>query len=99
MTVATISAGFADGFYPGWMRGQGPVLIGGRRTRFLGCCMDQSFADVTGIPCSLGDKAILVGRDGDEQITTWEMEQFCGNTFEFLYGTLGNRVERIYKNL
>ena len=97
MTVATASVGFADGFYPGWMRKQGPVLVGGHKTRFLGCCMDQSFIDVTGIPCNIGDRVIMVGKDGDQQITTWEMEQFCENTFEFLYGTLGHRVERIYK--
>ena len=97
MKVATLSIGFADGFYLKWMRGGGPVLISGVKTRFLGCCMDQSFADVTGIPCSLGQKAILIGRDGDQRITTWDMEQFCGNTFEYLYGTIGSRVERIYK--
>ena len=97
MKIATLSVGFADGFYPGWMRKQGPVLVNGRRTRFLGCCMDQAFIDVKGIPCEIGDKVIMVGRDGDEQITTWEMEQFCENTFEFLYGTLGHRVARIYK--
>lgn len=96
MTVATLSVGFADGFYPRWMRSQGPVLISGQKTRFLGCCMDQSFVDVTGIPCQIGQKAVLIGRDGDEQITTWEMEQFCENTFEYLYGTIGPRVERIY---
>lgn len=97
MTVATVSVGFADGFYPVWMRKQGPVLVNSHRTRFLGCCMDQSFIDVTDIDCSIGDRVIMVGRDGDEQITIWEMEQFCENTFEFLYGTFGHRVERIYK--
>lgn len=97
MTVATLSIGFADGFFPKWMRGQGPVLISGHKTRFLGCCMDQSFVDVTNIPCEIGQKAILIGKDGDEQITTWEMEQFTENTFEYLYGTIGPRVERIYQ--
>lgn len=96
MDIATISIGFGDGFYPKWMRGQGPVLINGTRTHFLGCCMDQSFADVTGLDCKIGDKVILIGKSGDERITTWDMEQFCGNTFEFLYGTIGHRVERIY---
>ncbi len=96
MKVATLSIGFADGFYPKWMRGGGPVLVSGVKTRFLGCCMDQSFVDVTDIPCRLGQKAILIGRDGGERITTWDMEQFCENTFEYLYGTVGPRVERIY---
>ncbi|MDD6042549.1 MAG: alanine racemase [Eubacteriaceae bacterium] len=96
MDIATISVGFGDGFYPKWFRSQGPVLINGQRTHFLGCCMDQSFADVTGLECEIGDKVILIGSSGDERITTWDMEQFCGNTFEFLYGTIGTRVERIY---
>lgn len=96
MKVATLSIGFADGFFPKWMRGGGPVLVGGVKTKFLGCCMDQSFVDVTGIDCQIGDRAILIGRDGDQRITTWDMEQFCGNTFEYLYGTIGKRVERIY---
>ncbi len=96
MKVATLSIGFADGFYPKWMRGGGPVLVGGVKTKFLGCCMDQSFVDVTGIDCQIGDRALLIGRDGDERITTWDMEQFCENTFEYLYGTIGQRVKRIY---
>lgn len=97
MTVATLSIGFADGFYPKWMRGGGPLLINGHRAKFIGCCMDQSSCDVTGIPCEIGDKVILIGKSGDERITTWDMEQFCGNTFEYLYGTIGPRVERIYE--
>ena len=96
MKIAALSVGYADGFYPKWMRGQGPVLVSGHKTRFLGCCMDQSFIDVTGIPCEIGQKVIMIGRDGDQQITTWDMEQFCDNTFEYLYGTVGPRVERIY---
>lgn len=95
--VATASIGFADGFFPKWMRGQGPVLVNGRRARFLGCCMDQSFIDVTGIDCGIGDRVVLIGRSGSERITTREMEVFCDNTFEYLYGTIGPRVERIYE--
>lgn len=97
MKIATLSIGFADGFYPGWMRNQGPVIVSGQKTRFLGCCMDQSFVDVTGIPCELGQRVLLIGSEGESRITTWDMEQFCGNTFEYLYGTIGPRVERIYQ--
>jgi len=97
MKVATISLGFADGFYPMWMRGQAPVLVSSKRTRFLGCCMDQSFIDVTGIPCEIGQTVTLIGRDGEEQITTWEIEQFTGQTFEYLFGTIGPRVARVYE--
>lgn len=97
MTVATLTVGFADGFYPMWMKGQAPVLVSGKRTRFLGCCMDQSFIEVTDIPCEIGQSVTLIGKEGDEKITTWEIEQFTGNTFEYLFGTIGPRVARIYE--
>lgn len=97
MKVATLSIGFADGFCPEWMKGQGPVLVSGKRTRFIGCCMDQSFIDVTDIPCELGQSVTLIGQDGNERIRTWEIEQLTGNTFEYLFGTIGPRVARIYE--
>ena len=59
--------------------------------------MDQSFIDVTGIPCEIGQTVTLIGRDGEEQITTWEIEQFTGQTFEYLFGTIGPRVARVYE--
>jgi alanine racemase len=94
--IATLSIGFADGIYPPWARTGGPVLIGGKRAKLIGLCMDQTFADVTGIPCKIGDVATLIGKDGDERITTRDIEVHTGQTFEYLLGTLGSRVARVY---
>ncbi|WP_010255822.1 alanine racemase [Treponema primitia] len=96
MTIATLSIGFTDGIYPPWAKTQGPVLVSGKRTHFLGICMDQSFIDVTGIPCEIGQQVTLIGRDGDERIKTWDIERHTGQTFELLYGTIGSRVARVY---
>lgn len=97
MKVATISIGFADGFDIAWFKGNGPVIVGGVKTEFLGCCMDQAFIDVTGIPCEIGQSVTLIGKDGGEIITTWDIEQFTGHTFEYLFSTIGPRVARIYE--
>ena len=38
---------------PGAGRGNGPVLIRGRRVPMLACCMDQTIVDVTGLDCQV----------------------------------------------
>ena len=67
MRVATIPVGYGDG-YPRSLSNKGYVLIHGKRARILGrVCMDQFMADVTDIPeTAFMDRAVLVGRDGDE---------------------------------
>lgn len=63
MKIATVSAGYADG-YPRGASGKGEVLIRGKRARILGrVCMDQLMADVTDIPeAEKWDEVTLVGR-------------------------------------
>lgn len=90
--IATLSAGYADGF-PRALSGRGMVMIHGRRAPIVGTiCMDQMMVDVTGIPCVIGDEAILMG-DGipfdllAESLGTIHYELICG---------IGKRVPRIY---
>ena len=62
MTVATVSAGYGDG-YPRSQSGKGYVLIRGRRAAILGrVCMDQMIVDVSGIP---------EAREGDMEISRY----------------------------
>jgi len=96
MDIATISIGFADGIYPPYARLGGPVIVSGVRTKFVGICMDQAFVDVTGIDCKIGQAVTLIGREGSERITTRDVEVFTGQTFEYLFCSLGDRVARIY---
>lgn len=62
MRVATVAAGYADG-YPRLLSGKGEVLIGGKKARILGrVCMDQMIVDVTGIKdVKMGDEVVLFG--------------------------------------
>lgn len=95
--VATISAGYADG-YPRGLSGKGDVLIRGKRARILGrVCMDQFMVDVTEIPeAAEWDEVTLLGRDGNEEIT---MEELSWRSGVFLYELpclIGARVPRVY---
>ena len=98
MRVATIPVGYGDG-YPRSLSNKGDVLIHGKRARILGrVCMDQFMADVTDIPeTAFMDRVVLVGRDGDEEITVDELAALSGRfNYEFVC-CLGKRIPRIYK--
>ena len=90
--IATISAGYIDGFPR--LNGVGSVEVRGRRAPVAGLvCMDQMMADVTDIPGVLeGDEVILLGGD----IGVDEYAAVAGlNRNESLART-GRRVPRVY---
>jgi alanine racemase len=76
MRIATITAGYGDG-YPRHASGKGAcVLIHGQRCPILGrITMDQIMADVSHLdsPPAAGDVAVLLGSDGHSTITATEL--------------------------
>lgn len=95
--IATIPVGYADGYARG-LSNKGDVLIHGRRAPIRGrVCMDQFMVDVTDIPdVKCGDRVVLIGADGVEQIT---MEEVGGRSGRFNYEfvcDLGKRIPRVY---
>ena len=97
MRIATISAGYGDG-YPRNLSEKGDVLIHGKRAKILGrVCMDQFMADLTGIPeAKEGDLVTLVGRDGDQEITMEELAEVSGGFHYEIPCLIGKRVPRRY---
>ena len=97
MRVATIPAGYGDG-YPRGLSGRGDVLIRGKRAAILGrICMDQFMVDVTQIPeAAMGDEVTLIGRDGEEEITMEQLGELSGRFNYELACNLGKRVPRVY---
>jgi alanine racemase len=98
MRVATISAGYADG-YPRSLSNRGAaVLIGGRRCDVLGrVTMDLIVADVSHVPdVEPGAEVVLIGTQGSERILASELAQRAGTIpWEILTG-IGSRVRRVY---
>ena len=94
--VATLAAGYADGL-PRILSNKGQVLIGGRRAPILGrVTMDMTMVDVTDLPdCHVGDEAVLLGRQGAEDLTANEMADWAQtNAYEILC-RIGARVPRV----
>ncbi|MEK6776279.1 MAG: alanine racemase [bacterium] len=95
--IATLAVGYADG-YSRSLSNRAEVLVNGRRAPVVGrVTMDMVLTDVTDIPkANLGDQATLIGEDGEDRITAWDLARW-GNTiaYEVLCG-IGRRVPRIY---
>ena len=86
--VATLPVGYGDGYHRA-LSGKAFVLIGGRRCPVIGrVCMDQIMADVTDVPekdCFLGAPAVLLGRQGSEEISAQELAAWAGTiSYEML---------------
>ena len=95
--VATIPAGYADG-YRRSLSGKFYVLIRGRKAPILGrICMDQFMVDVTDIPgVQTGDPVVLMGRSGEEQITVEALSQAADSFCYEQICDISRRVTRVY---
>ncbi|MBR2189638.1 MAG: alanine racemase [Eubacterium sp.] len=95
--IATVSAGYADG-YPRALSSKGAVLIRGRRAPILGrVCMDQMMVDVTDIPdTEVEDVVTLIGRDGEECIPVEEVADPAGRFNYEMLCDISPRVTRKY---
>lgn len=94
--IATIAAGYADG-YRRVLGNTGQVLLNGRRVPVVGTVtMDLTMLDVTDVPCAIGDIATLIGRDGEELITAEDVGAACGLSPYEILTSLRARPPRVY---
>jgi alanine racemase len=98
MRVATLSAGYADG-YPWHLSNRGAaVLVRGQRCPLLGrVTMDLMMIDVSDVAdAQAGDEVVLMGRDGEEEIPCAELAQKAGTITWEITTRIGQRVRRVY---
>lgn len=98
MKVATLPLGYGDGYLRA-LSNKADILIRGKRCRVLGnVTMDMLMVDITEAgPVAVGDEAVAVGRQGDEEVTYAELAQKAGTIDYELCTLLMPRVPRIYK--
>ena len=101
--LATLPVGYADG-YSRALSNRGEVLVGGAKHRQVGLvCMDGSVFQLVSskkkqADLHIGDEAVLIGRQGDLEITVDKIAEKAGTiSYEILTG-IGKRVPRIYVN-
>ncbi len=97
--VATLPLGYADG-YRRLLSNSYEVLVRGQRAPVIGrVCMDMTMVDVTQIEgASVGDEVVLIGRQGDEEISTDDMARRLDTINYEVTCLVGKRVPRVYIN-
>ena len=93
-TIVTIPIGYGDGF-PRLLSNVGEVLIGGRRRPIAGrVTMDTIMADCSDDAVAVGDEVVLIGSQGDEEITATEIANKIGTINYEVVTQIGPRVPR-----
>jgi alanine racemase len=94
--IAVVPVGYADGY--AWrLTGRAEALVGGRRVPVAGSVtMDMTLVDVTDTVAELGDEVVLLGRQGDEEISARELADHAGTISWEILCHLGLRLPRRY---
>jgi alanine racemase len=94
--VATVPVGYADGFRRApltWRH----VLVRGEAAPVIGLVsMDQTTVDVTDIPgVRQGDEVVLIGRQGEVEISAWDVAGWLGTSAYEVVAEILPRVPRV----
>jgi alanine racemase len=98
MRVGTLSAGYGDGYMRSGSN-RAEVLVKGLRCSILGkITMDQMMVDLSSVPSAeIGDEAVLIGRQGEDEITAAELARWCGTIPWEVLTNITYRVPRLYR--
>lgn len=95
--IAVLPIGYWHGL-PRALSSVGEVLINGRRAKILGrVSMDLTVVDVTGIKCQVGSIATVIGKDGQDEITAFELAQKSGTSLYEIVTRLNPLMERVIR--
>ena len=95
--IGLLPLGYADG-YSRLFSNNADVLVKKRRVPVIGTiCMDLTMIDLTKVKdVREGDEVIIIGKQGKETITAWELSQKANTIPYEILTSLGSRSKRIY---
>ena len=98
MRVATLSAGYADGYPRHLSNRDASVLVRGKRCPLLGrVTMDLMVIDVSHVKdAALCDEVVLMGRQGVEEISAADLAQRANTITWEITTRIGQRVRRVF---
>jgi alanine racemase len=96
--IAVLPLGYADGIGRVFSNNL-EVLVKGKRVPVAGrICMDLTMVDITEVgEVAVGDEVVLIGRQGDEEITAGELAEKAGTINYEILTTIGMRSRRVYR--
>jgi alanine racemase len=98
MRVATLTAGYADGYQRQISNRDAAMIVRGKRCPLLGrVTMDLMVIDVSALPDAMvGDEVVLMGRQGDGEVSAAELAERAGTIHWDIVTRIGSRVRRVY---
>jgi len=97
--IATVPLGYADGVPRELPQRDGAALVHGRRCPMAGTVtMDQLMLDVGDLPVEVGDEVVLIGRQGDDEISAADWARAMDTIAYTIVCGIGPRVPRVYAN-
>lgn len=95
--IAVLAIGYGDGLSRSLSERGGRVLIHGISAPVVGrICMDQMMVDITEVPdVREEESATVIGREGDQEITVYELAEKAGTIANEVFSRLGGRLLRI----
>jgi len=99
IVAALVPMGYGDGYHR-LISNRGEILIHGQRAPIRGrVSMDQIIVDVTGIEnVKIGDEAVIIGRQGDEEITTEEVAAWAETINYEVLTSIHPQVVRVFRS-
>ncbi len=98
MRVATLTAGYADGYPRHLSNRDAQMLVRGKRCALLGrVTMDLMVIDVSHVPeATAGDEVVLMGKQNGAAITCDELAEKAGTITWEITTRIGQRVKRVF---
>jgi alanine racemase len=97
--IGVLPIGYADG-YNRLFSNNAEVLVGGRRVPVAGrVCMDLTMVDLTEVrDVKEGDEVVILGQQGNESITAYELADKAGTIPYEILTSLGSYSRKEYIN-
>jgi alanine racemase len=95
--LGVVPVGYADGY--SWrLSNRAEVLVDNTRVPVVGAVsMDMTLVDLTETDAALGEEVVLLGRQGDEEISAEEVAAWAGTIAYEVLCLLGLRLPRRYR--
>lgn len=94
--IITIPIGYGDG-YRRSLSNKGWVLLNGKRYPIVGMiCMDQFMVNIGQDSAYVGDEVVLVGKQGNEEITLNELARLCDTVSSEILVNFNERLPHLY---
>jgi alanine racemase len=96
MEIAVVPSGYADGL-PRSLTNKLQCLINGKRFNSVGSiCMDEFMVDITGEKVKQGDEVVIIGEQGDEEISVYELAELAHSIPYERTSAISDRVKRVF---